>query len=176
LDIIAHALWTTVAGIAARRRLKRPIRLSRAAAWGVFPDLAAFAIPAAVKIWRVLTGAAKSLLPDGRGPSFDWVWGVYNCTHSALVFALCFGAAWLLLRRPVLEMLGWGLHIAIDIFTHSGLFAIRILWPLSPVCFDGIRWETPWLMAANYAALGSIYAVLWLRRASWRATARGASG
>ena len=56
-------------------------------------------------------------MPDGRGPQFSWVWDLYNFTHSALMFALIFGRLWLILRRPVLEMLGWALHIVIDVFT-----------------------------------------------------------
>jgi hypothetical protein len=165
LDVIAHALWTTAAGTVARSRLKRRIHLGWLATFGVLPDLAVFAIPAAVRIGRLLTGASKSLLPDGSGPRFDWIWGLYNFTHSAVIFAVCFGAVWLWARRPVLEMLGWALHIFIDIFTHEGLFAIRFLWPLSSVRLQGIRWETHWLLAANYAALASLYLMLWLRRA-----------
>jgi hypothetical protein len=168
LDIFAHALWATAAGTAARRKWNRPIHLGWAAAWSVLPDLAAFTVPAAVKIWRVLTGQAASLLPDGRGPHFDWVWGVYNASHSALIFAICFGAVWLCLRRPALEMAGWALHIAIDVFTHSGMFAVQFLWPVWPVHFDGARWETPWVLAANYAALAAFYLPLWFRRLAGR--------
>jgi hypothetical protein len=67
------------------------------------------------------------------------VWNVYHATHSALVFAIWFGV-WLLVRKPWLEMLAWALHIRIDIFTHTGMFAIRFLWPLSPVHVDGTPW------------------------------------
>ena len=106
MDIFAHALWTTVVGLAARRQLKWPIHLGRIAMCGVLPDLVVFTLPAVVRTWRVLTGAAKSLLPDGRGPNFNWLSGLYNGTHSALVFAVCFAATWLLMRKPVLDMLG----------------------------------------------------------------------
>jgi len=164
MDILAHALWSVPAGIGIRAWLKRPVHLGWMVAWGVAPDLISFGVPAAVRIGRFVTGASKSLLPDGSGPRFDWVWNVYNATHSALVFAICFGAVWLLLRKPVLEMLGWALHILIDIFTHTGMFAIRFLWPLSPVHVDGTPWERPWLLALNYAVLASVYLVLWRRR------------
>ncbi len=164
MDILAHALWTTAAGIAGRRKLKRRIHLGWLAAWGVGPDLVVFAIPACVRIWRVLSGASKTLLPDGRGPHFGWVWGWYNFTHSAVVFAVCFGTVWLLVRRPVLEMLGWAIHIIIDVFTHGGLFAIKFLWPVSAAHVDGTRWETTWFVAANYVALASLYVWLWVRR------------
>jgi membrane-bound metal-dependent hydrolase YbcI (DUF457 family) len=166
MDIFAHALWSGVAGIVTRKKLKQRIRLGRMVMWGVFPDLVVFTVPAAVKIWRVLSGASKSLLPDGRGPHFEWVFGLYNGTHSALVFAVCFGAVWLLVGKPALEMLGWALHILIDVFTHRGFFAIQVLWPISSVHWNGARWENPWFLAANYAALASVYLLLGIHRVS----------
>ncbi len=163
MDIFAHALWTAAAGIATREKLKQRVHLCWMVAWGVFPDVVVFTIPAAVKIFRLLTGASKSLLPDGHGPHFEWVWGLYNSSHSAVVFAVCFGAGWLFTRKPPLDMLGWAMHIFIDVFTHNGLFAVKFLWPLSPVHMNGLRWETPWFLAVNYALLGSIYLSLWIR-------------
>ena len=64
----------------------------------------------------------------------------------------------------MLEMLGWAIHIFLDVFTHRGLFGIKILWPVSSVHVDGKRWETPWFLAANYAALASVYLWIWLHR------------
>jgi membrane-bound metal-dependent hydrolase YbcI (DUF457 family) len=55
-------------------------------------------------------------------------------------------------------LLGWALHILIDVFTHRGLFAVKFLWP------DGIRWETPWFLAANFTVLAAIYLLLWIYR------------
>jgi len=163
LDVFAHALWSTAGGIAARRRFHWQIHLGWLAAWSVLPDLLVFAIPAAVRIGRFVTGASKTLLPDGSGPRFDWAVAIYDVTHSAVVWAFCFGAVWLVARRPVLELLGWALHIAIDIFTHTGFFAIQFLWPICPVHFDGIRWETPWFLALTYVALAAVFLVLWIR-------------
>jgi len=109
---------------------------------------------------RFLTGASKTLLPDGIGPRFDWAFGIYNVTHSAVVWALCFGAISLAARRPIVELFGWALHIVIDTFTHTGIFAIKFLWPLSPLHFDGIRWETPWFLTVTYAALAAVFLTL----------------
>jgi hypothetical protein len=162
LDILAHALYSTAGGIAARRKLHWRIHLGWLAACSVLPDLVVFGIPAAVRIGRFLTGASRILLPDGSGPRFDWAFGIYDVTHSGVVWALCFGAVWLLARRPVLELIGWALHIAIDTFTHTGIFAIKLLWPLSPVHFDGIRWETPWFLALTYLVLAAVFLVLWI--------------
>lgn len=162
MDIFAHALWTGAAAVAVRPKLPQPIRVrvGWCVAWGVFPDLASFLIPAVVRIGRWLTGESQTLLPDGSGPRFDWVWQVYNGSHSALVFSLVFAAVWLYLRRPPLEMLGWLLHIGIDIFTHRAWFAVKFLWPLSDYHIDGLPWETRWFLAANWTCLAVIFSLI----------------
>jgi hypothetical protein len=150
LDILSRALWTTAAGIGARKKFMQPIDLRWLAPWSVLPDLIVFSVPAVVRIWRFLAGVSKTLLPHGNGPHFDWLWGLYNGTHSLLVFAVCFVAAWLLFRKPPLEMLGWALHMVIDVFTHRGMFAVKFLWPVPSLHFDGMRWETPWFLPVKF--------------------------
>jgi len=163
MDILAHALWTAGGAVPLRRRLRRPLSVGWAAFWGVFPDVFIFAIPALVRIWWYLTGTTKSLLPDAHGPQhFQYVWTLYYASHSLIVFGLIFGIAWLVARRPILEMLGWGLHILIDIPTHQGIFALHFLWPLSSYGISGFRWENRWFFAANYAALFLLYFWLWI--------------
>ncbi len=166
MDIFAHVLWTGAAVIVVQRKLDRPMHLSRAAFWGALPDLVSFTVPAVLRVWWWLSGTSKSLLPDARGPHFEWVWGLYNCSHSAVVFAVIFGAVWLLVRHPVLEMFGWALHISIDILTHRGWFATSFLWPVLSFRFDGIPWEKGWFLGVNYAALTLVYLLLWHGRAA----------
>jgi hypothetical protein len=162
MDIFAHALWTAGLAVPVRRRFRVRISLIWAIFWGVFPDVFSFAIPAAVRIWWYLSGTTRSLLPDPNGAQhFNWVWLLYYASHSLLVFVPAFGIAWLLARRPILEMLAWGLHILIDIPTHQGIFALHFLWPLSSYGFSGIRWENHWFLAANYAALSLLYLSMW---------------
>lgn len=162
MDILAHALWTTAAAKLASNRTGRRLRLAWAAFWGVFPDLFSFSVPAVVRIWWYLTGTTHSLLPDAHSaPHFQYVWQLYHCSHSLLVFAAIFGLLWAILRRPVLEMLGWALHILIDIPTHQGIFAIHFLWPLSDYAVNGIRWENHWFFALNYTALAAVWVLLW---------------
>jgi hypothetical protein len=163
MDILAHALWTAGATLPLRRRLRRPLSLSRAIFWGVFPDVFSFAIPAVVRLWWYLSGTTSSLLPGPNGPQhFRYVWTLYYASHSLLVFGLAFGMAWILARRPILEMLAWGLHIVIDIATHQGIFALHFLWPLSSYGFSGIRWENHWFMTANYTALFLLFSWIWI--------------
>ena len=166
MDIFAHALWTAAAAVAVRPKLKQPIRVGWCVAWGVLPDLATFLIPAVVRIGRWLTGYSPTLLPDRASPRFDWVWPLYNATHSAVLFTLIFGAICLYLRRPPLEMLGWALHIVIDVFTHRGWFAVKFLWPLSDYHINGLAWETPWFLAANWGALAAVWLLLIVRMRS----------
>jgi len=158
MDILAHGLWTTAAAIAVRRRVRRPIHLGWAAFWGIFPDLFSFAIPAVIRIWWYATGATPSLLPDAKSaPHFQFVWHLYYGSHSLVIFAAIFGIVWVLAKRPVLELLGWGLHILIDIPTHQKMFSPHFLWPFSSYGISGFRWESPWFMAMNYGLLLLVY-------------------
>ena len=161
MDIVAHGLITATAAIFAQRKLNRRIHVGWAVLFGVLPDLATFTVPA---VWWRVTGVTKTLLPQPDGPHFEWAFGLYNCSHSLLIFGLLFGAVWAIRRRPLLEALGWMLHIVIDIFTHRGWFAIQFLWPVSAARLDGIPWETPWVLAATYVTLMLALFALWRTR------------
>jgi hypothetical protein len=166
MDILAHGLWATAGAIGLRRKTQVATSLGWAAFWGVFPDLFSFTIPATVRIWWLLTGATRSLLPDPHGPQhFQFVWQLYHCSHSLVVFGLAFGLVWVFARRPVFSMLGWLLHIAVDIFTHRGIFATHFLWPLSSFGWDGTPWESTWFLAANYITLAAVCLLFFFRSA-----------
>lgn len=163
MDILAHALWTAAAGIPARRRLHRPLNIGWLIFWGVFPDIFSFGVPAIVRIWWYATGVTPHLLPDAKSPQhFQYVWQLYYASHSLITFGIVFGMVSLLMKRPVLELLGWGLHILIDIPTHQGMFALHFLWPLSRVGISGVRWENPRFLVANYSTLGLVYTWIWI--------------
>ncbi len=77
-----------------------------------------------------------------------------------------FGVTTILARRIVFELLGWLLHILIDIPTHSfRYYATRFLWPLSDFRIDGIAWWTPWFWGVTYGALVLVYFAIW--RKGW---------
>ena len=163
MDIFAHACWTAAAAKITGDKTHRPLRLGWAAFWGAFPDLFTFTIPAVLRIWWYTTGTTHSLLPDPQSARrLQFAWQLYHCSHSLLIFAAVFALVWAILRRPALEMLGWALHILIDIPTHQRIFAVRFLWPLSSYAFSGLRWESPWFLAANYGALFLVVTWIWL--------------
>jgi len=165
MDIVAHAIWTAVAAKIVKDKTRKPLRVSWAAFWGVFPDLFTFTIPAVIRIWWYATGTTHSLMPDPESAKrLQFAWQLYHCSHSLVVFGVVFGLVWVLRGRPVLEMLGWLLHIVIDIFTHQGMFAVHFLWPLSDYGYNGIRWEGRWFMVVNYGALCLALAWIWVRK------------
>jgi len=165
MDLFAHALWTAAATTGVRRKWLQPISLKWAIFWGIFPDIFSFAVPAVVRIWWYATGTTHSLKPDPNGPQhFQFVWQLYYCSHSFVIFGIVFALVWLVARRPVWEMLAWALHIAVDLFTHQGIFALHFLWPLSSHGFSGIRWESRWFQLCNYGALAAVFAWIWATR------------
>jgi len=165
VDIFAHSLWTAAVGLSARRRLRSPISLGWLVFWGVFPDVFSFAIPAIVRIWWYATGVTPHLLPDAKSPPhFQWVWQLYYASHSLVIFIVLFGVMWLRKKRPPLAVLGWLLHILIDIPTHRGMFALHFLWPLSSFGISGVRWESRWFMRANYGALLLVFSWMWIKK------------
>jgi len=87
---------------------------------------------------------------------------LYNITHSLIVFALLFAILRILAVEVIVAAAGWGLHILIDIPTHSlSLFPTPFLWPLSDFKFDGIGWDNPVILAVDIVSLICIYS-FWL--------------
>ena len=161
MDIFAHGLWAAAMATGAKRIPGVRIRTGWTALSGVFPDLFAFSLPAIQEFYLRFTGTASF---DHRGAPHhaEWVWQLYQFSHSLLVFALVFSLVSLLARRPVLELLGWLLHILIDIPSHSlRFFPTPFLWPVSSYQFDGISWANRWFMLSNYSALALAYLLLW---------------
>ncbi len=154
MEIVAHGLWAAAAAITAKRLTKAPLRSGWFVWWGVFPDVFAFGPRIAAGLFLRLTGSADPHVHIGLP--------LYPTAHSVVVFLLVFGVVSLLARRVVYELLGWLLHIAIDIPTHSlRYYATRFLWPISDFRIDGIPWWTPWFWVATYVALAAVYLLLW---------------
>jgi len=172
MEIVAHGLWTAAAAITANRSTGADIRVGWAVWWGVFPDVLAFGPSIAAGLWLRLAGGVNSGSARGHVlPHVHVDLPLYPAGHSLVVFLLVFGLVSILARRFVFAMLGWLLHILIDIPTHSlSYYATRFLWPISDYRIDGIAWWTPWFWAATYGALGVAYFLLW--RKGWIPLAR----
>lgn len=170
MEVVAHGLWAAAAVVAGRNKAALRVGLWPAVWWAAFPDVLTFGTMGAYGLWLRMTGGAVAdhghMLPHAHIGL-----PLYQAGHSVLVWLVAFAAAWLLMRRAPLAMLGWALHIAIDIPTHSfSYYATRFLWPVSDFRVDGIAWWTPWFWTATYISLAAVYGVLWSK--GWLATSR----
>jgi hypothetical protein len=164
MDIFAHGLWAAAAARGLNRKSRRRVSVVWTAWWGIFPDLFAFAPAIGFMLWQRLSDVpAPATPPHGPGgPAFNLAWGLYQISHSFIIFGAAFGFAWLIARRPWLPTLGWALHIVIDIPTHTArFFPTPFLWPVSSYTFNGISWGNPWFMAVNWGAIAAVYLLLW---------------
>ena len=154
MDIVSHGLWGAVAFG----------RRNRSSFWlaffiGLAPDLLSFGV-----LWTaVVLGLAER--PDfshGTPPESSipqYVHHLYNVTHSFIVFLVAFLLIRFLLRRPLWELGAWGLHVLVDVPTHSyAFFPTPILWPLFNWKFDGWQWTTPTILIPNFVLLAIVYA------------------
>ena len=156
MDIISHGLWGSVAF---GRKNRKSFLL--AFLFGVMPDLLSFGI------FFVLTLFGVFQRPDFGGlepPTNEmiphFVHSLYNITHSLVVFVVLFALLWLIFKRPILEFGAWGLHILVDIPTHSSaFFPTPFLWPLSDFMVDGKNWSSPYIFIPNVVLLFVLY--LW---------------
>jgi low affinity Fe/Cu permease len=94
---------------------------------------------------------------------FDLAHNLYQYSHSLVIFAVVFVVVWVWYKRPRYELLGWLLHILIDIPSHViAFYPTPLLFPISDYKFPyGIQWSNQWYMMINYGALlvvwGSIF-------------------
>ena len=154
MDILSHGLW----GAIAFGRRNRP-SFWLAFFIGLAPDLLSFGI-----LWMaVVLGMAET--PDfsrGTPPASTippYVHDLYNVTHSFLIFLLMFLLAWAWLKGPLWELAAWGLHVLVDVPTHShAFFPTPVLWPVFDWKFDGWQWMTPAILIPNYLLLALCYA------------------
>ena len=95
----------------------------------------------------------------------QYVYQLYNFSHSLIIFGAIFVLVWLILRRPWLPLLGWGLHIVIDIFSHNNMFfPTPFLFPISDFRVNATSWANPVFMAANYSILVLVYLIMYIRK------------
>ncbi|MDP3082943.1 MAG: hypothetical protein Q8N44_04525 [Rubrivivax sp.] len=172
MDILAHGLWAGV-GIAA---LGRQVPVTRRTAvmtvsLAALPDVLQM-LPvvgwwwlgggtfAAVQAFAIAVPGQEPLLPA----AVLFVSHHLHCTvHSAVVAGLVTALVWRLRRALWIPLLGWWSHIVIDVFTHSAVYyASPVLYPFTERGFDGIAWNTPWFMVANYLALGAAGLWVWI--------------
>ena len=154
MDIVSHGLWGS---LLFGQKTRKCFWL--AFFFGIAPDLFSFGI----FMVAVFLGLVSH--PDwstGQHPASDqipsYVNIFYNFTHSLTIFAVVFCFVWLIRQKPVYEMLAWGVHILVDIPTHSYIFfPTPFLWPLSDFRVNGIPWGHPIIFIPNVVLLVTLY-------------------
>lgn len=174
MDILAHTLWANAGArgvnhVRERKGKTKIIHPGWTGFWGVFPDLFAFTVPFIAMIWRVITGQASLTHwhnHDTVFGGFDLAAYLYQYSHSLVVFAAVFLVVWAITKRPRWELLGWALHILIDIPSHViDFYPTPFLFPISEYRFPyGIQWSNMWYMIINYAALLSVWTGIIIRK------------
>lgn len=153
MDIISHGLW---GGLAFGQENKKSFLLSFVI--GIAPDMLSFGVFSAMNILGFVSGPDWSAGPPDPSTIPNYVYQLYNGTHSLVIFALVFAAIWLIRKKPLYEMLAWPLHIVMDIPTHSTkFFPTPFLWPFGDYRVDGVPWSHPWIFFSNWILLLSLY-------------------
>ncbi|KKU97413.1 MAG: hypothetical protein UY31_C0076G0012, partial [Candidatus Wolfebacteria bacterium GW2011_GWE1_48_7] len=124
MDIFSHGLWAAAGAHGINLKTKTRVSVWKTGLWGIFPDLFSFT---AAFVWMWSTGTrfdARNAEPFGGNGQFitQLTETLYNISHSLIIFALVFGLVWLIFKRPIWEMLGWLVHVVIDVPTHSYQF------------------------------------------------------
>ncbi len=177
MDVLAHTLWTNAVAYTKYAQDRR--QRYWAAFFGVMPDLVAF-VP--VFIYMIVSGiffhsaSRNGFMNNYQHPTgiYEFTIQAYNYTHSLIVFGIAFVSIWLARRgRPYWPMVGWALHIVIDIFTHPDFFRTPFLYPLSGVRnTHAISWGDPIFMVINYSCLIGIYILIYRYKKHNRTHAR----
>lgn len=159
MDIFAHAFWTNAVFYSKYKNRKRA-RLW-AVAFGVLPDVVSFA---PVVLFLLFTWQRFRPEMYFQGWVFTYALWSYNFTHSLVIFlAAALLVAAVRKGKVYWPMLGWALHIAIDIPTHKGFFPTPFLYPLSNYQNPyAVPWAEPKFMLINYAAIVLVYSVIYI--------------
>lgn len=145
------------------RRQTTDWTLWAALGFGLLPDLASLGIHFTTDLVAG-DGVKWSDIPD-------FVFRLYDCTHSLAGMALAIGLLVAWKRALWLPALAWPLHVLTDVPTHgSGPFLTPLLWPFSERAFAGWSWwQHPWMFYGSWMFAAGLWLGVVVLRRSWRA-------
>jgi hypothetical protein len=122
--------------------------------FGILPDLFSFGL---FGIFRLFEGNFQ-IGPPPLNIIPAWVTFNYNLSHS-FIPALLFISLLATKRKDIaFAMLGWPLHIIMDLPFHSNeYFPTQFLWPLTDFTINGIPWSHPLIWFPNLAGIIILY-------------------
>lgn len=172
MDTLSHGLWGS---ILFGRKNKRYFWWSFA--FGVLPDLLVFAPFFALSFlgFYEIPNIDYEMAHPGYYSMPSFVHGMYNITHSFIVFGAIFLFVWIIRKKPFTPLWAWFFHIALDIPTHSSkFFPTPFLWPVSNFSINGIPWSVWWIFLPNVLFLVFLYCYYFLFL-PWKKKRRGVS-
>lgn len=176
MDIFAHVLWANAGARGANAVADKKPEVSGkrkfhmhpgwTAFFGVAPDFFAFTIPFVVGIYQAIFLGAHFGRHHMEVFGFDLASYLYQWSHSLVIFTVVFILVWIFSKRPRWELLGWALHILIDIPSHSiNFYPTPFLFPISDYRFPyGISWANTAYMIINYSALTLVWGGICLKK------------
>lgn len=160
MDILAHTLWANagargVNALAEKQNKKFRIHVGWTAFLGVAPDFFAFTIPFIIGLYKMIFEGGEFGRHHFNVGGFDLASYLYQFSHSLVIWVFVFCIVWFFAKRPRWELLGWALHILIDIPSHVlAFYPTPFLFPISDYRFPyGIQWSNMWYMIINYFLL-----------------------
>lgn len=143
MDIFAHYLWSY--GIFFKEKKKWLLGII-----GILPDLISFGPHFMYSIFNGFKFNPINIP--------DYIHELYSFTHSFLIFLIIFFILYLLFKRKSIYLIPWGIHILMDIPSHSQrFFATPFLWPISDFTVNGTSWATSWFMILNYSLIFALF-------------------
>ena len=134
--------------------------------FGVFPDLASLGIHFGMDM-ILGNGVRWKEIPD-------FVFTLYNVTHSLFGMAVCIGLLAWWKRALFVPALAWPLHVLMDVPTHGhGIFMTPLFWPFSERGFAGWNW---WLYKGIFYGSWTFAFGLWLAVVAMRLSWKGKKG
>ena len=131
--------------------------------FGVFPDLIPFGANIIVSLFRPKSRFTRNyqdidvMRSYYDQPENQWVYKLYNWTHSLVLWGLTFLVVWLIGSFynffPLFLLLGYFMFLLIFQHIPADFFAPQFLTPLSHFNVNGISWGTKWFMILNYTSL-----------------------
>jgi hypothetical protein len=164
MDFVSHTLW---GGVSFGRKNTKTFLL--AGSISILPDILTEGLFMVLYLLNIggMPGWEHGHPNISDYPKFAQ--NLYNVTHSLVVFAIVFILFWVAARKPIWIVAAWGLHILIDIPTHSlALFPTPFLWPISNIRVNGIGWDNPIILTVDIILLMVAY-LFWFYRKVHRA-------
>jgi len=154
MDSLAHGIISYLSFGRSKDKPNHKKYAALAILFGILPDLVSWTI---YFFYSLLIAGVPIGKPDLAHIPL-WVFTLYGAGHSIFVYGLVLLVVYLALKKIPLYLYAWGLHILIDIPTHSRAFLpTPFLWPFSTWHFPGFSWGTPWFFFSYWMVI-----LLWI--------------